>query len=210
GGFLLLSAEKILDQDHIGDGAAGDAEQGVFLPLVQRGGKGDGQQLRQAVPAGKDCVLQAVDHQQPDHRVGQHRAQVGDGGGGRFALRKDEEGQKTGQHGGGDHRQDGQDALGDGHGHGASTSSRAKVLWVSRKLRMIRAMAGTMKLLLPNTSRQAREQPTPTRAGRWSLASSHWLRNMTTNRAVMTNSMPVVSKWMTYPSRAPAVAPATQ
>src|SRR5699024_1886272 len=105
----------------------------------------------------------------------------------------EEEGEKAGQHGGGDHRQDGQDALRKGHGHGRFTS-RTKVLRVSRKLRMISAMAGTMKLPLPKSSRQTSEQPSPTRAGRWSLASSHWLRNMTTNRAVMTNSMPVVSK----------------
>src|SRR5699024_8533595 len=129
------------------------------------------------------------------------------GGGGRPALGEDEEREKAGEHGGQHHRRDGEDALGNGHGHDAPPSfsglPAAKLLRVNRKLRMIRAMAGTMKLLLPNTSRQSSEQPSPSRAGRWSLASCHWLRNMTTNRAVMTNSMPVVSKWMTYPSSAP-------
>ena len=38
----------------------------------------------------------------------------------------------------------------------------------------------------------------------------HWSKAMTTNRAVITNSMPVVLKWIKYPSRAPRVAPATQ
>ena len=67
-----------------------------------------------------------------------------------------------------------------------------------------------MKLLLPNTSRQEQRAAKHPAGRRWSLASCHWLRNMTTNRAVMTNSMPVVSKWMTYPRSAPRVEPVTQ
>ena len=56
------------------------------------------------------------------------------------------------------------------------------------------AIAGIMKLLFPKRSRQASEHMTPIKAGRCRLAVSHWSRNITKKRAVITNSIPVVSK----------------
>ncbi len=59
------------------------------------------------------------------------------------------------------------------------------------------------------TRRQIAEQIQPTSAA-VILRLFPLIQNMTTNSAVMTNSIPVVSKWITYPSSAPAVAAATQ
>ena len=63
-----------------------------------------------------------------------------------------------------------------------------------KKLKIINAIAGIMKLLFPKRSRQASEHMTPIKAGRCRLAVSHWSRNITKKRAVITNSIPVVSK----------------
>ena len=63
-----------------------------------------------------------------------------------------------------------------------------------KKLKIINAIAGIMKLLFPKRSRQEREHMTQIKAGRCRLAVSHWSRNITKKRAVITNSIPVVSK----------------
>src|SRR5699024_10458800 len=119
----------------------------------------------------------------------------------------EEEGQEPGGHGSGHHGGDGEDLLGQGHGWDTSWGN---LLRRARKASTMHPMAGSRKFSLPSSTRHRKVHPTPMRAGRWSRLASHWERNITTKRAVMTNSMPVVSNWIRYPSREPKVAPATQ
>ena len=67
-----------------------------------------------------------------------------------------------------------------------------------------------IKFPIPNIIRQITEAKIPITAGRWSFWESHWLRNITTKRAVITKSIPLVLKFIKEPKIPPKVAPDTQ
>src|SRR5699024_4413045 len=75
---------------------------------------------------------------------------------------------------------------------------------------VITAIAGIIKESGPNTSRQAREAPTPIRALKWLRQLLHCSVNTTTNRAVMAKSTPEVSTVSTLPTQAPRTLPMIQ
>ena len=71
-------------------------------------------------------------------------------------------------------------------------------------------MAGITRLSAPNRARLAAAQRMPmTPAGRFSFFF-HCSMNSTTNKAVSTKSMPVVSKVMKFPARLPSTDPMIQ
>ena len=161
-----------LHEQHIEHRAGEQAQKHIPFPPLQRGGHGDGDQLRQCVVRGEHRVLEAVDEQQPDDREGQDGAEVTDERGRLAPLGEDEKGEKARRHRAEHDGHDGDHALRDGHGHRAGSSFFCDLL-LTRKQTMMSAIAGSMKPSLPNTARQSAAQPRPVRAGRWSLASSH-------------------------------------
>ena len=72
------------------------------------------------------------------------------------------------------------------------------------------AMAGMRNRSGPNTARLTTDTPTPHRAGKWVLLSSHYWVKTVRNRAVRAKSTPSVEKGTAPPKSAPAVLPATQ
>ena len=72
------------------------------------------------------------------------------------------------------------------------------------------ARAGRMKLDVRMSIRNRAPQMNPVMAGIWVLAAFHWSTQMTTNRAVMAKSMPVVSNLISSPISAPSTEPRTQ
>src|SRR5699024_1500455 len=97
---LRYHLEHELHQQHIAHRAAGDGQEHLPLPQVQRHGEGDGDALRQAVAPGRQVhVPQAVDHQHAKDRRRQGPAQVLDVPGGGALFGEDQEGQEPGGHG---------------------------------------------------------------------------------------------------------------
>ena len=66
-----------LDQRHIKDCPARDGQKHLPFPQMNRHYKDNGDQLRDAVTAGKNAdISQTVDDQKPEHRRGQHLSQI--------------------------------------------------------------------------------------------------------------------------------------
>ena len=84
--------EAGLHEQHIERRAGEQAQKHIPFPPLQRGGHGDGDQLRQCVVRGEHRVLEAVDEQQPDDREGQDGAEVTDERGRLAPLGEDEKG----------------------------------------------------------------------------------------------------------------------
>src|SRR5699024_10382716 len=72
------------------------------------------------------------------------------------------------------------------------------------------SIAGMIKLSAPNAVRQSREIPSPSSELVCFFSFSHCSRKITTNMAVITNSSPSVSKWISDPKTPPSVAPENQ
>ena len=179
-----------LYQKHIQNRPASDAEQRIFSPFMEYNNKRNRNQFRQRKICSGKSVLQTIDYQKPNHRIRKHCSQIGYVYRRLLPFRKDNKRQKPCKHSPRYHCNNCKNLL-----YGCHETAPFSFFFLSiEKHSMIRAMAGKIKFPLPNTNRQTREHPRPVKAGRWSFASSHWLINITINNAVITNSIPVVSK----------------
>lgn len=86
-----------MHQKHVKEGSCTDAEQRIFLPIVEQNNGQNGDPFRKP-PAGilKGDIPQTVNHQQSDGRVRQYLSQIGDVRMVGASFSKQKKGQKTG------------------------------------------------------------------------------------------------------------------
>lgn len=208
---VLHFSKHHLHQQHIAQRAAGDGNQRLMPPLMERNGHADGDGLRDAVAArGEADALEAVDDEHSEDGGGQHMAQI------LHHLRylaapgaEHQKGQKTGEHGRRRADGDGQDELDLAH-FAASLSLASMGRRNSSSAARMQTIEGMRKLPEPKMRRQTSGAAMPMMALACCFSFSHWLRKMTTNMAVMTKSTPSVLKGRTEPRAAPMAALATQ
>lgn len=75
--FLFLSHKHKVDQEHIADGAHGDAQESIFAPQMHPGGERHGDQLgHNVVHIALLKILKTIDDENAQDRYRQHIAQV--------------------------------------------------------------------------------------------------------------------------------------
>ena len=111
-------------------------------------------------------ILQTIDNEKSDCRIWKYCSKILDKFRWIFALRENNEWDKTCCHCSKDNSSNRDDRLCCCHSHFAATSGFLLNLRSTVKATMIKIMDGTIKLLLPKIRRQIGEQINPTRAGR--------------------------------------------
>lgn len=111
--------------------------------------------------ADKRNILQTVNHQHAKNRGGQHLPQVLNILWRRSSCRKQQEGQKSGEHGTENHCSNGKYLLCQSY---FSTPPFSNGLFKSVSRSRIPAIDGSMKLSAPKSTRHNREIPNPTKA----------------------------------------------
>ena len=160
------SAKNGLDQYHIQDSAAADTQKSAFFPFVEQYDENNCNCFRKSMCIACRDIFQTIDNEKPDCCIWEYRSKVLDEFRWIFALRKNNEWDKTCCHCSKDNCRNGDDRLCCCHCHFAATSGFFESFRSAVKHTMMKIMDGTMKLLLPKIRRQTAEQISPTRAGR--------------------------------------------
>ena len=175
---------------------------------MQRAGDQDRDQLRKpAVSFQHVHILQAVHHQHSKHRRRQIFSDVLHEPRRLPVFLKDQKRQKPGQHRPGDAQSYGNHLLPNRH---LAASIASNLFLDAASSNTITAMVGSMNESAPKQIQHTTAAATPTRDEIWLSSFSHCSRKMTTNMAVMTKLMPVVSNLSNDPTSPPTVAPETQ
>ena len=161
----------------------------------------NGDEFRQGMIGRKHGVLQAIDDEQANCCRRQYSAQIGNEGR-RIAFGKDKERKEPGKHCSQGDSANGQQHFKGCHNHKGPSLVRY-AFFFHNKIPVMSIIAGITNWLLPNIASASSVQAIPVMAERRALLCSHCPRNKTTNKAVMTKSMPVVSKRIYAPSTAP-------
>ena len=166
------SSENKVQEQHIADGARRNRQEHLAFPEVDAGGYRNADQLGQAVRAlQKIDVFQTINDKHSEHGGGQDLAEVADKGGRLTVLAEHDKRQKTGQHGPGNTKKNGDDLLRDCHHF--FTSAFSSGFFSRARMVTTAIIAGRRKESAPNRTRQRSDAPSPIRAGIWHFSLSH-------------------------------------